>query len=217
MNPHTAASFVDILRWRAEHQPDRKAFLFLQDGEVEGASVTYAALDRQARSLPLDWKFGDDGPASPAVVPARPGVHRGFLRLPLCRSRGSPITSAAAEPVAGPISGCCHRLRGDGRPLHIRSIARAPAAGRAGCRARRTSMGRHRYAAARTATEWRPSSAGRDALAFLQYTSGSTGTPKGVMVSHGNLIQNSEFLRNCFELSRRAFRFAGFRAFMTWV
>ena len=32
-------------------------------------------------------------------------------------------------------------------------------------------------------------------IAFLQYTSGSTGTPKGVVVSHGNLIHNSEAIR----------------------
>ena len=32
-------------------------------------------------------------------------------------------------------------------------------------------------------------------LAFLQYTSGSTSDPKGVMVSHGNLLANSEMIR----------------------
>src|SRR5262249_29951111 len=48
---------------------------------------------------------------------------------------------------------------------------------------------------------WLPKDPDRNTLAFLQYTSGSTGTPKGGMVTHGNLIQNSEFLRNCFELT----------------
>tara|TARA_R110002049_G_scaffold305056_3_gene501064 strand:- start:545 stop:3979 length:3435 start_codon:yes stop_codon:yes gene_type:complete len=38
-----------------------------------------------------------------------------------------------------------------------------------------------------------------DSLAVLQYTSGSTGSPKGVMLSHGNLIANSELILHAFE------------------
>ena len=35
-------------------------------------------------------------------------------------------------------------------------------------------------------------------LAFLQYTSGSTSDPKGVMVSHANLLNNLECIRQSF-------------------
>ena len=38
-----------------------------------------------------------------------------------------------------------------------------------------------------------------DTLAFLQYTSGSTAEPKGVMVSHRNLLANSEYIDHGFE------------------
>ncbi|UQA92492.1 fatty acyl-AMP ligase [Streptomyces halobius] len=37
----------------------------------------------------------------------------------------------------------------------------------------------------------------RDSLALLQYTSGSTGEPKGVMITHGNLLDNLELIRQC--------------------
>jgi myxalamid-type polyketide synthase MxaB len=42
-------------------------------------------------------------------------------------------------------------------------------------------------------------------IALLQYTSGSTGTPKGVMVSHSNIIQNSEYISHAFGHDEGAF------------
>jgi acyl-CoA synthetase (AMP-forming)/AMP-acid ligase II/acyl carrier protein len=45
---------------------------------------------------------------------------------------------------------------------------------------------------------WQPPIMDEEDLAFLQYTSGSTSDPKGVMVSHGNLLNNLECIRQAF-------------------
>jgi acyl-CoA synthetase (AMP-forming)/AMP-acid ligase II len=42
-------------------------------------------------------------------------------------------------------------------------------------------------------------------LALLQYTSGSTGTPNGVMVSHANMVSNSEFIKQAFGHDENSF------------
>ena len=44
-------SLVDILRQRAQNQPEQKAYIFLQNGETEPGSLTYEELDRQARAI----------------------------------------------------------------------------------------------------------------------------------------------------------------------
>jgi acyl-CoA synthetase (AMP-forming)/AMP-acid ligase II len=46
-----AATLAHLLRWRAEHQPERVAYTFLLNGEIEEACLTYSELDRQARSI----------------------------------------------------------------------------------------------------------------------------------------------------------------------
>ena len=48
---HTAKTLVELLIWRAENQPDKSAFVFLEDGERESGSFTYKELDIRAKSI----------------------------------------------------------------------------------------------------------------------------------------------------------------------
>ena len=44
-------SWVDILRQRAQNQPEQKAYIFLQNGSTESGSLTYGELNRQAIAI----------------------------------------------------------------------------------------------------------------------------------------------------------------------
>ena len=45
------STIVDLLRYRATHQPDKTAYTFLQDGEVESGKLSYRELDQQANNI----------------------------------------------------------------------------------------------------------------------------------------------------------------------
>ena len=47
-NPTT---LVELLRLRAQNQPDKQAYTFLKDGETEEASLTYAQLEQRVRVI----------------------------------------------------------------------------------------------------------------------------------------------------------------------
>ena len=49
--PGSVDTVTELLRQRAERQPDSTAFTFLLDGDARAASLTYAELDRRARAI----------------------------------------------------------------------------------------------------------------------------------------------------------------------
>jgi len=51
LSPFEPTTVVELLRWRALHQPAQPAYTFLVDGEMEEAQITYGELDRKARAI----------------------------------------------------------------------------------------------------------------------------------------------------------------------
>jgi acyl-CoA synthetase (AMP-forming)/AMP-acid ligase II len=45
------STLVDALGKRARHQPDKKAYTFLKDGEIEADTLNYQKLERLARAI----------------------------------------------------------------------------------------------------------------------------------------------------------------------
>src|SRR5262245_46531342 len=198
--PYQAATLVDLLRRRAIEQSDRLAYTFLADGAGDEARLTYFELDRRARSIAaLLQSLGGRGERVLLLYP--PGLEY------ISAFFGCLYAGAIAVPVYPP-----RNNRTLGRILNIINDAQ-PAV------ALTTSRVLSRISHLTSATgglnsmrwlafegeatgaedEWREPLLTGDSLAFLQYTSGSTGEPKGVMLSHGNLIHNSELLRRFFE------------------
>ncbi len=183
---------VDLLRWRAEHQPAGVGYTFLADGEDDARDLTWGALDQRARAVAhwlqqriqpgarvlLMFEEGHDylyafygcmyaGALAVAVHPPDPRkLHRTLPRLlSICGDAGVTVVLTTA-----------HIARG-AKP----ALADDPTLGQAHWLSMEDLDDRG-------ADGWRPPQIGPDDLAYLQYTSGSTSTPKGVMISHHNLI-----------------------------
>jgi acyl-CoA synthetase (AMP-forming)/AMP-acid ligase II len=198
-DPRTSCStLVHLLRWRAEHQPGRRAFTFLRDGEGDEVHITYGALDRGARAvaarLQRETREGDRalllyrsgleyitaflGCLYAAVIavpayPPHPRLERTLGRLRTIVSDAGPavvLTTTSIVPIGSQLAASDPAFAG------IRWIA-TDAAGEA------------------EAAAWQEPSIDGAALAFLQYTSGSTTTPRGVMVSHRNLMHNQALIQ----------------------
>lgn len=212
-------TLVELLRWRAENQPDSRAYTFLVDGETQEIHLTYAELDRQARSIAVrlqtcgavansrDDRFPNEKTqsvyAARALLLYPPGLeyiaaffgclYAGVIPVPAYPPRANRSMSRLQAIVAD--AGATVALATSSILANAeRYFAEAP-----------DLKSLHWLATDIIDTDpakaWQEPLLTSNSLAFLQYTSGSTGTPKGVMVSHGNLLHNLGLIYPCFEHS----------------
>jgi acyl-CoA synthetase (AMP-forming)/AMP-acid ligase II len=196
------ATLVDLLRQRAQNQPDQTAFIFLQDGEIESDSLTYQQLDQQAQVIATQLQFlitaGKRAlllyPSGLEFIAAFFGcLYAGVVAIPAYpprpnqnMSRLQAIVTDAEATVTLTTTSLLANI--ESRLLQSPEMA-------ALCCIATDNLSSDQ------ASAWQEPAVSSDTLAFLQYTSGSTGTPKGVMVSHGNLLHNSEYIKTAFEIT----------------
>ncbi|MFI6309410.1 SDR family NAD(P)-dependent oxidoreductase [Nocardia fusca] len=189
-------SFVDLLVSRYSEHPDRRAYRFLETGDLDGpvSEITYAELGRRARAIAVRLQAdGWSGRRALLLYPPGLGFIAGFF--------GCLFGDVVAVPVPLPQF---HESDRSLRRLH-QVIADADIDL---VLSTRETVDRLRAVADRLpelasltwlateevpdalAGEWRDPGADPGDIAFLQYTSGSTSAPSGVMVSHGNLLHN---------------------------
>ena len=186
---------------RARENGSQGAFRFLP-GEKRGEQrITYAELDRRARSIAVSIsehaKRGDrvlllvppglDYIASyfgclyagVIAVPAYPpNPRRPDARIPAIVADCGPVLAITTSALLSRLAS----WSGDSQQL--KAMAWLPVDEVAG-----------------DAELWKQPAVGADTVAMLQYTSGSTATPKGVMLTHRNLMHNLSLIHDAFSVA----------------
>src|SRR5262245_46660941 len=67
------ADIAELLRFRAEQQPDNPAYTFLPDGENEEVNITFDELDRGARAIAA-WLAQRVEPGDRVLLVYPPGI-----------------------------------------------------------------------------------------------------------------------------------------------
>ena len=197
------ATFVDLLRTRAQETPDGLAYVFLQDGEEEAERLTFAELDARARSLAA-WLQRRQPAGERALLLYPPGLdlvaaffgclYAGAVAVPSYPP--APVRPGRDQPrLRSIVEDSAPRFVLTSAGLAPRLDALAGDMPSLGAAERLVTD----QAPAGLADDWSPPATPgitADTIAFLQYTSGSTSDPKGVMVSHGNLLHNEEVIRS---------------------
>lgn len=192
-------SIVEMVGWRMLKHPDRTAFIYLPDGEREGARMTFREVESATRAAAaLLQKAGNKGdrvllvyaPGIDFVVGFLSCLYAGMVAVPVYppdptrMNKSLPRFRAVVADAR-----CAHALT----TKEILPITQALAATTPEVAALKwlTTDGLD----AALGEAWEDPWAGDDDVAMLQYTSGSTSTPKGVVITHRNLLHNERLIR----------------------
>lgn len=196
--PNPPATLVDLLQYRANEQPDQIAYCFLVNGETEEISLTYQALDFEARKIAAQLQALNLSQKQAILL------YQPELEL-ICAFFGCLYADVVAIPAYPPqYNQNLSRFQGIITDSQASVILTTTALLKDCPEFPNLSYLTTDCLSDSSAHAWRKPKIDRDTLAFIQYTSGSTGSPKGVMLSHGNLLHNSRLIYQGFEHSSQS-------------
>ncbi len=196
------STLIELLLQKAQNHPDKSAYTFLLDGETEKNRLTYAELERQARTIAARLQeMGASGERALLLYPQGLDyiaaffgcLYAGVIAVPAYpprRNRSDKRLQAVAVDAQAKIILTTNEILSK----QAQRLTYAP------------ELSQLHWLAtdnldANIAPVYQTPSINGDTLAFLQYTSGSTGSPKGVMVSHGNLLHNSAYMSSIWQFN----------------
>ena len=197
--PPPSTNLVDVLQHWAKVRGDAPAFYFADREGDEDQCLTYAQLDAAARNLAgYLQKLGGTGQRVLLLYPPVMDFVIGFFG---CLYAGA--TAVPAFPPRRNRKG--QRIHGIARDcqsqfaLTNELVRQAIEADANWVEWESVTIIASDSLAKNHSTHWKAPVLHDDDLAMLQYTSGSTGQPKGVMLTHANLVRNTELIASAFQ------------------
>lgn len=203
-SPIESSTLVELLQRRAFQHPEKKAYTFLVDGELEGAYLTYGDLDHRARVV-ASWLQHNVEPGARALL-VYPADLEFIIAFFGCLYAG--IIAVPTYPPQTRTKRSLAKLQtimNDVQPAVVLTISSLSSMVEAlfaqAQELQATPLVATDNLASNLVEAWHEPTIDSNTLAFLQYTSGSTGMPKGVMLTHGNLLYNIELMCRYFNIT----------------
>lgn len=194
-----ASNMVERLIQHENNLPDKTVYFFLEDGVLESSSITYSGLVKKAKAIAAALlAAGNKGDRVlllfPTGIPFITAFFGCFFAGMVAVPAYPPKRSRPNERFKSIVESSSPAFILSTQDIHSEILASGLLEGLPDI----SNMIVYEDISVEGAISWRNPGIDAGDIAMLQYTSGSTGTPNGVMVSHDNIIHNSECIKQSF-------------------